>query len=96
MRPTPEETLTGAEGLLRGLLDESGLPAVATETVTDVVRMLGQARRVIADAPAFLADDNERLRALLAELIRELPAEQVPARARIHAYLTERTTLDPH
>ena len=96
MRPTPEETLTGAETLLRDLLEEPELSAVVTETVTDVVRMLTQARRVVADAPAFLEQDNEALRALLSELVRDLPPAELGARRRIHAYLTERTTRDPH
>lgn len=96
MRPTPEETLAGAARLLRGLLEEPDLPAVATETVNDVLRMIGQATRVVTEAPTFLAEDNERLRSLLADLIRELPPTEVSATQRISAYLTERTTLDPH
>lgn len=93
MRPTPEENLAGADRLLRTMMDEPGLPPAAAETVTDVRRLLEQTRRIVVDAPAFLADDNERLRVLLAELIREQPTADL--RARIHAYLTERTDLDP-
>jgi len=95
MRPTPEETLIGATALLRSVLDEPGLPTVAAETVTDVLRMLDQAHRVFVDLPPFLAEDNERMRVLLAELIRELPVAELPARQRIHSYLVERTELNP-
>lgn len=95
MRPTPEDTLAGVDRLLRAVLDESELPADAAATVTDVVRMVGQARKAVAERPAFLEQDNDRLRELLAELIRELPAEDSGIRERIRSYLEERTVAGP-
>lgn len=95
MRPTPEDTLAGVDRLLRAVLDESELPADAAATVTDVVRMVGQARKAVAERPAFLEQDNDRLRELLAELIRELPAEDSGTRERIRSYLEERTVASP-
>ena len=66
MRPTPEDTLDGADRLLRSVLDD-GLPVDAAATVTDVVRMLGQVRKAVAERPAFLEPDNDHLRELLSE-----------------------------
>ena len=91
MRPTPEETLDGADRLLRSVLEENELPAEAKATITDVVRMLGQARRAVADRPAFLEADNDAMRRLLAELIRELP----PGDSRARAYLVGRVATSP-
>lgn len=95
MRPTPEDTLAGVERLLRAVLEESELPADAAATITDVVRMVGQARKAVAERPAFLEQDNDRLRGLLAELIRELPAAESGPRERIRSYLEERTVASP-
>ncbi len=95
MRPTPEENLAGADRLLVAVLGEPDLPAAAAEAVADARRLLEQTRRMVMEGPAFLAGDNERLRVLLADLIRELPTTDLPARTRIHAYLTERTDRDP-
>ncbi|MGQ0631872.1 MAG: hypothetical protein ACT4P1_12590 [Sporichthyaceae bacterium] len=94
MRPTPEETIAGAERVLRTVLDDD-LPDAAAATINDVLRMLGQAQRAAVEGPGFLAADNEALRGLLTDLIRELPASESGARARIHAYLTERADLAP-
>lgn len=96
MRPTPEDTLAGVDRLLRAVLDESDLPADAHATITDVVRMVGQARKAVAERPAFLEQDNDRLRELLADLIRELPAtDDAGARERIRSYLEQRTAATP-
>ena len=99
MRPTPEETLDGADRLLRAVLDEGGLPADARATITDVVRMVGAARKAVAGRPAFLEADNDAMRRLLAELIRELPAADGPggtaAREQIRAYLSGRVATSP-
>lgn len=95
MRPTPEDTLVGADRLLRAVLEENDLPADASATITDVVRMLGQARKAVAGRPAFLEEDNDRLRELLAELIRELPTTESGPRERIRAYLDARTAASP-
>lgn len=95
MRPTPEETLDGADRLLRSVLEENELPVEAKATITDVVRMLGQARRAVADRPAFLEADNDAMRRLLAELIRELPPGDTRAREQIRAYLVGRVATSP-
>ena len=94
MRPTPEDILDGADRLLRSVLADGTLPADAAATVTDVVRMLGQARRAVAGRPTFLAEDNDRMRALLAELVHDLPAGSA-VRHRVRSYLTERVAADP-
>ena len=94
MRPTPEDILDGADRLLRAVLEEDTLPADAAATVSDVVRMLRQARRAVAGRPAFVAEDNDRMRALLADLVHDLPADAA-ARERVRAYLTERVAADP-
>lgn len=95
MRPTPEEILAGADRVLRAMNDEHDLPAEAAATLADVLRMLGQARRAVAERPAFLDADNERLRALLAELIRDLPAGDAASRERVRTYLSERIEANP-
>lgn len=95
MRPTPEDTLAGAERLLRELLADGELAGTAAATVEDVARMLKQARRSVAEAPAFLAADNDRLRDLLAALVRDLPATDTASREQIRAYLLERVAADP-
>ncbi len=95
MRPTPEDTLTGAERLLRVVLEEGQLPPDASATISDVVRMVGQARKAVAERPAFLEQDNDRLRELLSELIRELPEGEAGPRERIRSYLEERTAATP-
>jgi hypothetical protein len=94
MRPTPEDVLDGAGRLLTGVLEEDALPADAAAAVTDAVRMIKQARRAVAGRPAFLAEDNDRMRALLAELVHDLPAGS-PARGRVRSYLADRTAADP-
>jgi hypothetical protein len=76
------------------MLDDPALPADACANVADVLRMIGHARRAIAKGPTFLAEDNERMRDLLAQLIRELP-ESSAARERIRAYLTLRLAASP-
>jgi hypothetical protein len=95
MRPTPEDTLDGADRLLRAVLEEEDVPVDAKATITDVVRMLGQARRAVADRPAFLEADNDAMRRLLADLIRELPPADTGARERVRAYLEQRTAATP-
>ena len=72
------------------MLDD-GLPADAAATVTDVVRMLGQARKAVAERPAFLEADNDRLRELLSESIRD----ESGSRERIRTYLEQRTAATP-
>ena len=94
MRPTPEDILDGADRLLRATLEENALPADAAATVTDVARMLRQARRAVEGRPAFLAEDNDRMRALLAELVHDLPAGS-PSRERVRSYLADRVAADP-
>jgi len=94
MRPTPEDVLDGADRLLRAVLEENALPADAADTVTDAVRMIKQARRAVAGRPAFLAEDNNRMRALLADLVHDLPAGSA-SRGRVGAYLAERAAADP-
>lgn len=94
MRPTPEDILDRAERLLRTALDEDPLPADTSATVTDVARMLTQARRAVAGRPTFLAEDNDRMRTLLAELVHELPAGSA-AREKVRAYLADRAAADP-
>ena len=94
MRPTPEDILDGADRLLRAVLEEEALPADAAATVTDVARMLRQARKAVAGRPAFLAEDNDRMRALLADLVHDLPAES-PSREQVRTYLADRVTADP-
>ncbi|HVE25763.1 MAG TPA: hypothetical protein VNC22_10175 [Sporichthya sp.] len=95
MRPTPEETLDGADRLLRAVLDENQLPADAKATISDVIRMLGAARKAVAGRPAFLEADNDAMRRLLAELIRELPPADTGAREQIRAYLAGRVATSP-
>ena len=95
MRPTPEDILVGVDRLLRAVLDDSELPADTAATIQDVVRMVGQARKAVAERPAFLEQDNDRLRDLLAELIPELPAGDSGTRERIRSYLEERTVASP-
>lgn len=95
MRPTPEDTLAGAERLLRDLLADGDLPAPAAATVEDVARMLKQARRSVAEAPVFLAADNDRLRELLAALVQDLPEDDSASREQIRSYLLERVAADP-
>lgn len=95
MQPTPEDTLTGAERLLRAVLSESDLPSDAAATIGDVVRMVGQARKAVAERPAFLEQDNDRLRELLSDLIRELPATGSGTREEIRSYLEQRTAASP-
>lgn len=95
MRPTPEDTLTGAERLLRVVLEEGQLPPDASATISDVVRMVGQARKAVAERPVFLEQDNDRLRELLSELIRDLPGGDSGTRERIRSYLEERTAATP-
>ena len=95
MRPTPEDTLDGADRLLRAVLEDDEVPVDARATITDVVRMLNQARRAVADRPAFLEADNDAMRRLLADLIRELPPADTGARERIRAYLEQRTAATP-
>lgn len=94
MRPTPEDILERAEHLLQTLVDEGPLPADAAATVTDVARMLKQARRAAAGRPSFLAEDNDRMRALLAELVHDLPAPSA-ARQKVGSYLADRAAADP-
>ena len=95
MRPTPEDTLAGADRLLRAVLEENELPADAKATISDVVRMLGAARKAVADRPTFLEADNDAMRRLLAELIRELPPSDTGAREQIRAYLAGRVATSP-
>lgn len=95
MRPTPEETIAGADRVLRTVLDDYDLPGAAAATITDALRMLGQAQRTVAESPAFLAADNETMRGLLAELIRELPATDLASRERIRSYLADRIETNP-
>ena len=94
MRPTPEDMLDGAERSLRTILQEGELPPGAAAAMTDVVRMVSQARRAVADRPTFLAADNDRLRALLTDLIHELPTAS-PAREQVRAYLSARAAVTP-
>ena len=94
MRPTPEDVLDGADRLLSAVLQDHALPADASATVTDVVRMLRQARRAVAGRPSFLAEDNDRMRALLAEIVHDLPAGSA-ARHRVRSYLADRVAADP-
>jgi hypothetical protein len=79
---------------LRDLAAGHELPAEAAGTIADVLRMLGQARRAVAERPSFLTDDNDRMRALLAGLIPDLPPNSC-ATERIRTYLTERANADP-
>jgi hypothetical protein len=94
MRPTPEDILDRAERMLRTVLDEGPLPADTSATVTDVARMLTQARRAVARRPTFLTEDNDQMRALLAELVHDLPATSA-ARQKVRSYLADRAVADP-
>lgn len=74
MRPTAAETLESADRLLRAILAEAGLSADTAASITSVLFMLKQVRVGWSTRLPFLADDNQRMLVLLAELAPDLPA----------------------